>query len=133
MQYIDLINNFWRVDEQKGFNGNTTRLYFYLLHLANRSYWTVEWIEHSDKRMIVNVGISADVLRTVREKLKEASLIDFVSGGNGQGVKTRYRILTPNPQLKPEPIYNMKTKTNMNNLNGKYTQRGFLTNGSDFD
>lgn len=134
MKYIDLINNFWRIDEQKEFNGNTTRLYFFLLHLANRSYWGSEWLEYGDKKMSVNLGISADVLRTAREKLKQASLINYISGGDGQGVKTRYQILTSNLQPKAEPLYNKtKTKTNINNSNGKYSQREFIASGSDFD
>jgi len=135
MRYIDLVNNFWRVDEQKGFNGNTTRLYFFLIHLANRSYWASDWLEYGDEKMKVNLGVSADILRTAREKLKQSSLINYVSGGDGKGVKTRYQILTPKGNPNPEPLYNnkTKTKTNINNSNGKYSQREFLASGSDFD
>ena len=134
MRYIDLINNFWRIDEQKGFNGSSTRLYFYLLNLANRSYWASDWLECGDERMKVTLVVSADVLRTAREKLKQASLINYVSGGNGKGVKTRYQILTPKGKPNPEPLYNkIKTKTNINNSNGKYSQREYLASGSDFD
>jgi hypothetical protein len=57
MNLFDLVANFWRVDEQKNFSGNETRLYFFLIHLANRSYWT-EWIECADKRMVANANIS---------------------------------------------------------------------------
>lgn len=150
MRYIDLINNFWRVDEQKSFNGNTTRLYFFLLYLANRSYWASDWLEYADTKMRVNLGVSAEVLRTARDKLKEASLINYIPGGDGQGVKTRYQILTPksnpNPQPNfdpnlnlnlnphPEPLYNKNnTKTKTKNHNGKYSQREYIIGGSDFD
>lgn len=146
MQYIDLINNFWRIDEQKGFNGNETRLYFFLLHLANRSFWNIEWLEYGDEKAKAMLGISPVVLRTAREKLKEALLIDFVAGGRGYRVKTRYKILTPslqpNPIPNPEPLYNntkTKNKINLsdnfyNEKNGrKYSQREFITSGSDFD
>jgi hypothetical protein len=134
MSYFDLINNFWRIDEQKGFSGAATRLYFFLLNLANRSHWKSHYLEYGDEKMRAYVGVSADILRTSREKLKEASLIDYVSGGCGHGVKTRYQILTPNPQSKSEPLYNkIKTKTNINNSNGKYSQREFIGSGSDFD
>lgn len=138
MQYLELINNFWRIDEQKGFNGNTTRLYFFLLYIANRSYWELDWLEYGDKKMRAILGISAEVLRTTREKLQEASLIKFVSGGEGQWVKTRYQILTPKvkpiPDPNPEPLYNkINIKTNNSYSNGKYSQREFLTGGSDFD
>lgn len=136
MQYIDLINNFWRIDEQKAFNGNETRLYFFLLHLANRSYWKIEWLEYGDEKMKVYLGISSTVLRTARENLKDALLIDFVSGGRGFRVKTRYKILTPKLASKLEPLYN-KTKTidNISNSskNEKYSKREFIASGSDFD
>ncbi len=136
MQYIDLINNFWRIDEQKAFNGNETRLYFFLLHLANRSYWKIEWLEYGDEKMKAYLGISSTVLRTARENLKDALLIDFVSGGRGFRVKTRYKILTPKLASKLEPLYN-KTKTidNISNSskNEKYSKREFIASGSDFD
>ena len=35
MNLFDLLANFWRVDEQENFSGNDTRLYFFLIHLAN--------------------------------------------------------------------------------------------------
>lgn len=146
MGYIDLINNFWRIDEQKGLNSNETRLYFFLLHLANRSFWNIEWLEYGDEKMKAMLGISSVVLRTVRENLKEALLIDFIAGGGGYRVKTRYKILTPNQQpnltSNPDPLYNKtKTKNKMNQSenfyyekNGrKYSQREFITSGSDFD
>ena len=132
MSYIDLLNHFWRVDEQKGFNGTTTRLYFFLLNLANRSFWKSYYLEYGDEKMRACLGISADVLRTAREKLKQASLIDYVSGGDGQGVKTRNQILTPKSKPNPDPLYN-KIKTNIKNSNGKYSHREFIASGSDFD
>ena len=146
MQYINLINNFWRIDEWKGFNGNETRLYFFLLHLANRSFWNIEWIEYGDEKAKAMLGISSVVLRTAREKLKEALLIDFVVGGRGYRIKTRYKILTPSLQSNltpnPESLYNnTKTKNKINQSdnfynekNGrKYSKREFIASGSDFD
>lgn len=50
MNLYDLQNNFWRIDEQKTFSGNDTRLYFYLLCLANRAFWKQEWIEFGEKQ-----------------------------------------------------------------------------------
>ena len=136
MKYIDLINNFWRIDEQKGFNGNETRLYFFLLHLANRSYWKMEWFEYGDERMKIFLGVSSAVLRTARMQLKEASLIDFVAGGRGFRVKSRYKILIPNLTPNLEPLYNKtktKNKINNSNKNEGYSRREFIASGSDFD
>ncbi len=140
MNYIELINNFWRVDEQKGFNGNETRLYFFLLQLANRFFWEKEWFEYGDDKVKAYVGISSAVLRTARNNLKEALLIDFIAGGQGYRVKTRYKILTPNqnpiPTSNPESLYNKtKTKTNYSNSskNERFSKREFVASGSDFD
>ena len=75
MNLFDLLANFWRVDEQKSFTGNETRLFFFLIHLANRSFWS-EWIEFADKKMVVNANISPQVLKSARERLKEAICVE---------------------------------------------------------
>jgi hypothetical protein len=130
MNLFDLIANFWRLDEQKNFSGNETRLYFFLIHLANRSFWQ-EWIEFADKRMVANANISLQVLKSARDRLQDAELLDFVPGG-GFRVKTRYRILTPKSNLKHSPsLLNTKDKDSNNNSNGK--KKGFVHTGSDFD
>ena len=130
MNLFDLIANFWRLDEQKNFSGNETRLYFFLIHLANRSFWQ-EWIEFADKRMVANANISLQVLKSARDRLQDAELLDFVPGG-GFRVKTKYRILTPKSNLKQAPsLLNTKDKDSNINSNGK--KKGFVHTGSDFD
>ena len=130
MNLFDVLSNFWRVDEQKNFTGNETRLYFFLIHLANRSYWP-ESIEFADKRMVANANISLQVLKSARERLKEAELLNYVPGG-GYRVKTKYQILTPKSKLKLSPYNNItKDKNSKINANGK--KKGFVHTGSDFD
>ena len=130
MNLFDLLANFWRLDEQQNFSGNETRLYFFLIHLVNRSFWP-EWIEFADKRMVANANISLQVLKSARERLQEAELLDFVPGG-GFRVKTKYRILTPKSNLKHSPsLLNTKDKDSNFNSNGK--RKGFVHAGSDFD
>ena len=68
MNMFELLANFWKVDEQKNFSGNETRLYFFLINLANRSFWP-EWLEYSDKKMVANTNISLTVLKSAREQL----------------------------------------------------------------
>lgn len=130
MNLFDLLANFWRVDEQENFSGNDTRLYFFLIHLANRSYWS-EWIEYPNDRMIANANISLQVLKSSRERLKEAGLLNYISGG-GHRVKTKYQILAPKSDLKPSP-YNIKTKDKNSNINSYGKKKGFIHTGSDFD
>lgn len=130
MNLFDLMSNFWRQDEQKNFSGNETRLYFFLIHLANRSFWP-ESIEFADKRMVANANISIQVLKSARERLHEAELLDFVPGG-GFRVKTKYRILTPKSILKlSHSPFNSKDKDSNTNQHGK--KKGFVHSGSDFD
>ena len=130
MNLFDLLANFWRVDEQENFSGNDTRLYFFLVHMVNRSYWS-EWIECSNKRLAANVNISLDVLKSSRDRLKVAGLLDYVSGG-GHRVKTKYQILAPKSDLKPSP-YNIKTKDKNSNINSYGKKKGFVHTASDFD
>ena len=130
MNLFDLLANFWRVDEQENFSGNDTRLYFFLVHMVNRSYWS-EWIECSNKRLAANVNISLDVLKSSRDRLKAAGLLDYVSGG-GHRVKTKYQILAPKSDLKHSP-YNIKTKDKNSNINSYGKKKGFVHTGSDFD
>lgn len=128
MNLFELQNNFWRVDEQENFSGNETRLYFFLLHLANRSFWS-EWLEYADKRMVANANISLQVLKSARDRLKGSQLIDFAAGG-GFRVKTKYQILAPSFTPKLSPYYN-NTKEKKTNTYGK--KKGFIHSGSDFD
>lgn len=141
MNFYDLQNNFWRIDEQKSFTGNDTRLYFYLLYLANRAFWQTDQIEFGDEKMKAILGVSSAVLRTSRSRLKEGGLINFQSGGIGFRVKTRYQILTPNVAPNPDPKLNtivyknkINTKTNIKkNENRRFSGREFIADGSDFD
>lgn len=131
MNLFNLLNNFWQIDEHENFSGNETRLYFFLIHLANRSFWA-EWIEYTDKRMVANAGFSLQVLKSARERLQSTRLIDYVSGG-GFRVKTKYQILAPisTPKLSPYNNINTKDKTIKNDTYGK--KKGFIHSGSDFD
>ncbi len=133
MNLFELINNFWRLDEQLNFTGNETRLYFFLLHVANRSRWP-EWIEYADKRLAANANISLQVLKSARRQLKEAGLLDYVPGG-GFRVKTKYQILTPRSALRSDlrlTPYNINTKDKNINTKTNGKGKGFVHTGSDF-
>ncbi len=119
MNYIDLINHFWRVDEGAQFTGWEAKLYFYLIKTANSLGWVnVFW--HSDGRVSANVGMSVNTMKTSRNRLKQVGLIDFVSGGKGHGDKTRYQILLPSSFVKPENEV-LRDMTRYQNLRAKPT------------
>lgn len=115
MTYIDLINTFWFLDEDWEFTCCETRLYFYLVKTANRLGWVNSWTR-SDTKVSSDVGVSVNSMKSARNRLAQAGLITFKSGGKGQGDKTRYQIsyqnLTPKPipklqpKVEPKPIPN---------------------------
>lgn len=107
MTYIELINRFWQLDEQHAFSGDETRLYFYLLKVANASVpaWP-EQFERADNKVAADNNIkSVNTMKKHRERLREIGLIDFETGGKGQGNRTRYQIRYQNltPKLTPKP------------------------------
>lgn len=105
MTYIDLINQFWELDEHWQFTCCETRLYFYFLKTANRLGWVDNWIR-SDARVAADVGVSPNSLKTARNKLSQAGLISFTSGGKGKANKTRYQLSYQNliPKVTPKEI-----------------------------
>ena len=131
MTYIELINWFWSLDEDWEFTCCETRLYFYLLKTANRLGWVDSWTR-SDAKVSSDVGVSVNSMKTARNRLVQAGLIEFKSGGNGQRDKTRYIVrcqnlipklqpkhepnLIPNREPKPQPYIN-KTKIKTKNIN----------------
>ena len=131
MTYIELINWFWSLDEDWEFTCCETRLYFYLLKTANRLGWVDSWTR-SDAKVSSDVGVSVNSMKTARNRLVQAGLIEFKSGGNGQRDKTRYIVrcqnlipklqpkhepnLIPNHEPKPQPYIN-KTKIKTKNIN----------------
>ena len=106
MTYIELINWFWSLDEDWEFTCCETRLYFYLLKTANRLGWVDSWTR-SDTKVSSDVGVSVNSMKSARNRLVQAGLITFKSGGKGQRDKTRYQIsyqnLTPKVEPKVEP------------------------------
>lgn len=137
MTYIELINNFWFLDEDWQFTCCETRLYFYLLKTANRLGWVNSWTR-SDAKVSSDVGVSVNSMKNARNRLVQAGLIVFKSGGKGQKDKTKYQVisdfscqnLTPKVQPKLEPNHipklepkvqpNNKTKNKNNNPDGLF-------------
>ena len=118
MNYIELINNFWRIEDGAQFSGWETKLYFYLVKTANGLGWENNFW-HSDAKTSVNIGMSVNTLKTSRNRLKQFGLIDFKEGGSGYGVKTRYQILIPKLQPNPYPNIEPNPQPNLQPLNKK--------------
>ena len=102
MTYIELINQFWYIDEDWQFTCCETRLYFYLLKTANRLGWVDSWTR-SDTKVSSDVGVSVNSMKTARNRLVQAGLIEVKIGGKGQRDKTRYQLRYQNLTPKPQP------------------------------
>lgn len=102
MTYIELINQFWYIDEDWQFTCCETRLYFYLLKTANRLGWVDSWTR-SDAKVSSDVGVSVNSMKTARNRLVQAGLIEVKIGGKGQRDKTKYLIRYQNLIPKPQP------------------------------
>lgn len=87
--YIGLINRFWRLHSTIGFTPAETSLYFYLLNVANTALWPDHFM-HADAMIMAALGISRNTLRSAREELAKAELIDFIPGGSGRGNRATY-------------------------------------------
>jgi len=110
MNYIELINWFWICDEVWEFTATETRLYMYLLKVANALSWQQNPFWHSDGKTSIGARCSINSMKTARNRIVQAGLIKVEPGGKGYGNKSRYQILTPKsipnhiPKHEPKPI-----------------------------
>lgn len=78
MSYIDLINQFWRMNRIEPFNPTEACLYFYLL-----SQWNIyreSKFQVKTKDIERDINISKKTICVVRKVLKERGLIDYTEG-----------------------------------------------------
>lgn len=78
MNYIELINQFWRLNEEHSFTTAEVAVYFYLLNTANKLAWKNPF-NQSNGYIINALNISEPTLIRVRNSLKNYGLIDFKS------------------------------------------------------
>lgn len=95
MNYIGLINNFWKVDIEYSFTGNETKLYMFLLHTSNSLGWKNPF-RLSYRQIELGANLTVNTVKSARNKLKQAGLIDFKEGRRGSakdiGNKAVYEI-----------------------------------------
>ncbi len=94
MSYVSLINTFHRIKKQCVISCYATTLYFTLLDICNRLRW-VESFEVSTKELVDVTGMTKPTLGKARQELKDAGLIDFDKGANGNKY-SKYSILRVN-------------------------------------
>lgn len=89
MTYIDLINSFWDLAATNPLSTGQVSLYFALMHVCNRSYWT-EWFAVPNQVLSVLTGLSRSGIQKARNELKQRGLIDFRERGTRA---TSYRLV----------------------------------------
>lgn len=95
MNYIELINNFWKADLEFSFTGNETKLYMFLLYTSNSLSWQNPF-RLSYRQIALRVNLGINTVKSARNRLKQAGLIDFSEGKRGCprdiGNKAEYRL-----------------------------------------
>jgi len=70
MNYIELINNFWRKHEEHPFGTVAGLLYFHLLDVSNKQNWRNPF-KRQNTRVCGDLGITNPTLIKARNKLKQ--------------------------------------------------------------
>jgi len=96
MNYIELINHFWKLDRERPFAASDTRLYFYLVHTCNSLGWKNPF-GHADRHLAHHISVSVNTIRKAKIRLIDAGLINVASPekpSNSVQGQTKYTILT---------------------------------------
>lgn len=105
MTYIELINKFWKVDNEGRFTPNERSVYFTLLKKCNELGWKPEFNE-SNEYLAMLSDMSVDSMRRARTVLQERGLINFTHG-DGRRNMTIYSIIGVKG-AKPATLYSEK-------------------------
>jgi hypothetical protein len=79
MNYIELINNFWRLNKEYSFTAAETQLYFKLIDTCNVLGWKNPFSQ-SNLFICAECGMSEPTLIRTRNTLKNQGLLEFTSG-----------------------------------------------------
>jgi hypothetical protein len=128
MNYIDLINQFWRIRRSKRITATQADLYYCLIQESNEREWENPF-EFPNTLIIGRIGITEPTLIDARNRLKQLGLIDF-ENGEKKAKSPIYHILylknlsinlsksrgktEDNLKYKPRKTVNIITKPNVN-------------------
>lgn len=107
MNYIKLINQFWKLRRSKRITSKQADLYFFLIQECNEQAWENPF-ECSNKLIIASIDMQEPTLIDARNRLKQLGLIDF-KGGKRNEASPVYSILYLNELSKDRGA-------NLNNL-----------------
>ncbi|MGL4519335.1 MAG: hypothetical protein ACRCUJ_06585 [Phocaeicola sp.] len=100
MSYIDLINQFWKIQETEDFSPNEVMLYFYLLKECNLRGWPNKF-EYPNKKIVLATGISEPTVIACRCRLQQKGILEFEAGKRNAKSPTYYLNGLSKPLSKP--------------------------------
>ncbi|SHN45883.1 hypothetical protein [Chitinophaga sp. CF418] len=140
MNYIELINQFWRHNEEHSFTPSEVAVYFYLLNTANRLMWKNPFGQ-SNGYITNALGISEPTLIRARNSLKQFGLIDFRSEKgrrhqvqyilkylNNLSISVSNYVVGDNKTLNNLSIYDSNTVSNSDSISVSICDENSLDN-----
>lgn len=100
MNYIELINQFWRMRRSKIITSVEADLYYYLMNVCNELNWENPF-EHPNKLIVATIGVTEKTMIEARNRLKQKGLIDF-EPGKRKAKSPVYTLLYCNKSSKKE-------------------------------
>ena len=79
MDYIRLINRFWKMHSERGFTAAETALYFHLLDISNGLRWKNPF-QQSNERLYSSLQVAEKTLIAARSRLQVVGLLSFKPG-----------------------------------------------------
>ena len=91
MNYINIIEGFWRMNAYDRFSSSEIILYLYLVHICNQNYWNMP-IACKTATLQSELGLNKSTIIRARVKLRERGLIEFTEGVQNS-CSPKYRLL----------------------------------------
>ena len=135
MNYIELINQFWKLRRSKKVTSTQADLYYCLLQECNLRDWENPF-EFSNTTLCATIGLSEPTMIDARKKLKQLGLINFESGERkaksplyylNNLSKNRAKPITKTEQKakqKPSTTHNINIKQNKTKITPSIPQPG---------
>ncbi len=94
MNYINIIEGFWKMNAYDRVSSSEIILYLYLVHICNQNYWNMP-IACKTATLQSELGLNKSTIIRARVKLRERGLIEFTEGVQNS-CSPKYRLLDIN-------------------------------------
>ena len=115
MTYIDLINAFWDSAIINPVSPGQIALYFALLNLCNKNYWS-EWFPASSQLLCVLTGLSKSGVLKARKELQERGLLEWEQQGTRA---TSYRLTDVNRNQERDRVGAQNSRQESNQVSAQ--------------